>query len=103
MYCSTIYFAHFFTDVAFPSWYSFQIEKERIKTKTQKSEKFHVWYAYLTQKVAPKFVTLEGTIKAAIGKAKVLPGNEGGVVVIKAVGFVNPNEDTYEEFKDDGV
>ncbi len=28
--------------------------------KIQKSEKFHVWYAYLTQKVAPKFGTLGG-------------------------------------------
>ncbi len=71
--------------------------------ETQKSEKFHVWYACLTQKVVPKFTTLEAATKVAIEKAKVLPGNEGGVVVIKALGFINPNEDTYEEFKDDGV
>ena len=71
--------------------------------KTQKSEKFHVWYACLTQKIAPKFATLETVTKTAIEKAKVQPSNEGGVVVIKAVGFINPNEDIYEEFKDDGV
>ncbi len=44
-----------------------------------------------------------GAIQASIEKAKVQPGIEGGVVVMKAVGFINPNEDTYEEFKDDGV
>ena len=61
--------------------------------------KFCKWYGCLTQNAAPwKFVTEETAVRAAIKLAKESPGNEDGVLVIQALGFVEPNGDEYEPF-----
>ncbi len=65
--------------------------------KTRKSKKFNVWYACLTQKITPRFTTEEGAVNEAVKLAK---NFLDGVVVIKAVGFINL-DDTYETFKEE--
>ncbi len=64
--------------------------------KTRNSKKFSVWYACLTQKITPRFTTEEGAVNEAVKLAK---KSLDGVVVIKAVGFINL-DDAYETFKE---